>query len=166
LRELTLRVAAPEDAARVSAVLAASYGTLWQGAYEPDALAAVLPLVSRARPELLASGRYFLALRGEALVAVGGWSLEDPASGAVVPGQGHVRHFATHPDHLRQGAAGLILRRCLAEAEAAGVAEMMCLASLPSEGFYAAHGFSTLRREETRIGGRFLLPSLLMRRVA
>jgi GNAT superfamily N-acetyltransferase len=162
-KAITLHVATPADAARVAEVLAASYGTLWRGAYAEDALAAVLPLVSRARPELLASGRYFLAQRGDALVAVGGWSLEDPASGVVLPGQGHVRHFATHPDHLRQGAAGLILRRCLAEAEAAGVAEMLCLASLPSEAFYAAHGFRTLRREETRIGGRFLLPSLLMR---
>ncbi len=161
---LTLRVATPEDAARVSEVLAASYGTLWRGAYAEAALAAVLPLVSRARPELLASGRYILALRGEAVVAVGGWSPEDPASGVARPGQGHVRHFATHPAHLRQGAAGLILRRCLEEAQAAGVREMLCLASLPSEAFYAAHGFVTLRREETRIGGRIVLPSLLMRR--
>ena len=161
---ISLRVATPEDAARVSAVLAASYGTLWQGAYAAEALAAVLPLVSRARPELLASGRYFLALNGEVLVAVGGWSLEDPATGRAMPGQGHVRHFATHPGHLRRGAAGLILRRCLAEAEAAGVTEMLCLASLPSEAFYAAQSFRTLRREETRIGGRIVLPSLLMRR--
>jgi GNAT superfamily N-acetyltransferase len=161
---LTLRVATPEDAARVSEVLASSYGTLWRGAYAEEALAAVLPLVSRARPELLASGRYFLALRGEAVMAVGGWSPDDPASGVTQPGQGHVRHFATHPAHLRQGAAGLILRRCLEEAQAAGVREMLCLASLPSEAFYAAYGFVTLRREETRIGGRILLPSLIMRR--
>ena len=164
MAELTLRVAVPEDAARVSAVLAASYGTLWEGAYPAEVLAAVLPVVTRARPELLASGRYFLAIRGAAVAAVGGWSLEDPATGLAAPGLGHVRHFATHPDHLRQGAAGLILRHCLDEARAAGVTEMLCLASLPSEGFYAAQGFETLRRVETRIGPGLVLASVLMRR--
>ena len=124
----------------------------------------MLPLVTRARPELLASGRYFLALEGEEAVAVGGWSMEDPATGMAQPGLGHVRHFATHPAHLRKGAAGLILRRCLAEAEAEGLGEMLCIASLPSEGFYAAHGFRTLRCEETRIGGRASIPSVVMRR--
>lgn len=165
MAELTLRVARPEDAARVSEVLAASYGTLWRGAYADEALSAVLPVVTRARADLLASGRYFLALRGAAVAAVGGWSLEDPATGLAVPGVGHVRHFATHPDHLRQGAAGLVLRHCLDEARAAGVREMLCLASLPSEGFYAAQGFSTLRRVETRIGPELVLASLLMRRM-
>ena len=122
----------------------------------------VLPLVTRARPELLSSGRYFLAQDGEAPVAVGGWSLEEPGSGEVRPGLGHVRHFATHPAHLRKGAASLILGRCLAEARAAGQREMLCVASLPSEGFYAAQGFRTLRREEARIGGRISIPSLVM----
>lgn len=164
LAELTLRVAVPEDAARVSAVLAASYGTLWEGAYPAEALAAVLPVVTRARADLLASGRYFLAMRGDAVAAVGGCSVADPASGVAKPGEGHVRHFATHPDHLRQGGAGLILRRCLDEARAAGVTEMLCLASLPSEGFYAAQGFETLRRVETRIAPELVLASVLMRR--
>ncbi len=70
---------------------------------------------------------------------MGGWSLEDPAT-------------------------GLILARCLGEARAAGVREMLCLARLPLEGFYAAQGFSTLRRMETRIGPEHVLASLLMRR--
>ncbi|WP_431303890.1 hypothetical protein [Sediminicoccus sp. BL-A-41-H5] len=86
MRELTLRVAAPEDAARVSAVLAASYGTLCRGAREPEALDAVLALVSRERPELLASGWSFLALRGDVVAAFGGWSLEDPGSGVAEAG--------------------------------------------------------------------------------
>ncbi len=75
---LRLRVAVPEDAARISQVLAASYGTLWQGAYPPEVLAAVLPLVSRARPELLASGRYVLALRCAARRGGGGGGRLEP----------------------------------------------------------------------------------------
>ncbi|MEI6161813.1 MAG: hypothetical protein WCP77_18410, partial [Roseococcus sp.] len=76
MAKLTLRPTTAADTALVAGILAASYGTLWQGAYSAEALAVVLPLVTRARPELLASGRYFLAQEGEAAVAVGGWSLE------------------------------------------------------------------------------------------
>ena len=39
------------------------------------------------RPELLASGWSFLALRGDVVAAVGGWSLEDPGSGVAEAGR-------------------------------------------------------------------------------
>jgi hypothetical protein len=44
----TLRVATPDDARKVSDVLAASYSTLYRGWYRDDVLAAALPAMTRA----------------------------------------------------------------------------------------------------------------------
>lgn len=158
----TLRVAAPDDARQVSDVLAASYSTLYRGWYRDDVLAAALPAMTRARPELLASGRYFVCERKGRAVACGGWSLGDPRGGAA-EGRGHIRHFGTHPDFLGQGCAGAMIERCFAEARAEGCKEMECLSSLTAEAFYAGRGFKTVAATSISVGGA-AFACMLMRR--
>ena len=139
--EASLRVAQPDDASAISAVLLASYSTLYRGWYTDDVLEIALPAMTRANPLLIASGRYFVAEIAGRIVSCGGWSAEKPGGGGAIPRLAHIRHFATDPDHLNRGCGGAILRRCLAEAAEAGFAEMETISSLTAEAFYARHGF-------------------------
>lgn len=157
-----LRAATSDDARKVSDVLAASYATLYRGWYRDDVLAAALPAMTRARPELLASGRYFLCERMGRAVACGGWSLAPPQGGAEA-GRGHLRHFGTHPDHLGLGCGSAIVERSLEEARDAGCVEMEVLSSLTAEAFYAGRGFKTISAAAATIGG-VPFACMLMRR--
>ena len=148
----TLRTATPDDARKVSDVLAASYSVLYRGWYRDDVLANALPAMTRANMQLLSSGRYFLCERGHAAIACGGWSLGSP-QGTAEPGRGPLRHFGTHPDHLGLGCASAIVERCLAGARAAGCTGMEVLSSLPAGAFYAGRGFKTVSAAAATIGG-------------
>jgi len=158
----TLRVAVPDDARKVSDVLAASYSTLYRGWYRDDVLAASLPAMTRARPELLASGRYFICEQEGSVISCGGWSLAPP-QGAKETGKGHLRHFGTRPDFLGKGCASAIVERCLDDARAAVCAEMEVLSSLTAEAFYAGRGFRTVSAAAVTIGGA-AFACMLMRR--
>ncbi len=158
----TLRVAGPDDARSVSEVLTASYSTLYRGWYRDDVLEAALPAMSRARPDLLASGRYFICERKGVVVSCGGWSLADPRGGADA-GRGHIRHFGTHPEHLGIGCASAIIERCFDEARAAGCKEMECLSSLTAEAFYAGRDFRPVAATQITVGGA-AFACMLMRR--
>jgi GNAT superfamily N-acetyltransferase len=158
-------VAGPADAEAVTALLAASYPALLAAAYTADVLAATLPLMTKAQPKLLASGTYYVAeVDGGSLAGCGGWTAETPGSGAVVPGVGHIRHFATHPDWTRRGIASAMLGRCVAEAKARGVTTMDAFATLSAEDFYRAHGFQTIGPIDVPMTPDVSLPSLWMRR--
>lgn len=159
---ILLRAATPADAQAVGDVLAASYSTLYRGWYRDEVLATALPAMTRARPELLASGKYFIVERQGRVASCGGWSLGAPAGGGQ-PGRGHIRHFATHPDHLGKGCAGAIISRCLDEARAEGLAGMECLSSLTAEAFYARHGFDAVAPTSVTVGGASFA-CILMRR--
>lgn len=158
-----VRPAQPEDAVAVTALLQASYPRLMTQAYGPDVLAAALPAMTRANPALLASGTFHVAEQAGDLVGCGGWTAERPGSGEVVPGLGHIRHFATHPDWTGQGIGRSIFQTCYREATEAGVRHFDCYASLNAEKFYGALGFAIIEpvAVELRPGLRFA--SLLMR---
>ena len=162
LTEITIQAARSGDQEVLSALLAASYASL-KGSYDPHGLDAALPYMSRANPKLLAGGTYYIAAIGGEPAGRGGWSMEKPGSGEIVPGIGHIRHFATHPHHMRKGVARSLLRRCLEEASAAGFRTMMCQSTLPAEGFYRSAGFRRLGIVEVELGPALLLPAVEMR---
>jgi GNAT superfamily N-acetyltransferase len=159
-----VRIAAPGDAEAVSAVLAASYEAAFPGWYAPDVLVVALPAMTRANPDLLASGSYFVAAIDGAIAACGGWTEATPGTGLVTPGVGHVRHFATHPAALRRGLAGAILAACIDQARARGITTFDCFSSLAAEAFYAAQGFEALRRGAIPLGPAAAFPVVAMRR--
>ncbi len=126
-------------------------------------MAQILPLISRANPLLLNSGMFYVATAGRGnIVGCGGWSIRAPKIGVKMNSQGNIRHFATHPDWLRQGIGAGILRRCLTEAKAQNMERMNCHSALGAELFYGACGFSAIKRIDVPITSKFSFPATLM----
>jgi N-acetylglutamate synthase-like GNAT family acetyltransferase len=163
MTEFEVRVAVAADADAVSALLKDSYERLLRDHYAAGALAAALPLMTRARPDLLTSGTYFVGQRRHEIVGCGGWTQAGPA-GSDAPGRAHIRHFATSPASIRTGVGRTILQRCLAEMRDAGAHEAECLSTLMAEPFYASQGFERVGVETVRLGGTVDFPAVKMRR--
>ena len=101
MTQLAIRVATPADREMLDGLIAASYATLDDGLYDRAALAAAMPAMSKANPKLLGSGTYYIVEIDGEPAACGGWTREAPHTGMIEDGVGHIRHFATHPAHLR-----------------------------------------------------------------
>lgn len=141
---LSLRTARPMDLSAVDALLARSYPASLKGDYPPSLLATALPLISIARPSLLASGSYYVIDREGVPVAAGGWTRGDPWGGAGVAGIGHVRHVATDHRFQRQGIGRRLMGHVMALARGAGITRLECYATLTARPFYAAMGFAEI----------------------
>lgn len=160
---VTVRPATSADEDVVSAILEASYTNLWQGHYAEADLEALLPMVTRAQPQLLASGRYFLALSEDQYAGCGGWSLAVPGpSGKIIPGCGHIRHFAVHPDYLRKGVGRALYDACLSQARDEGLARLEAWSSLQAVPFYERLGFKVIEHFTLDFSGGGGLASVRM----
>jgi N-acetylglutamate synthase-like GNAT family acetyltransferase len=163
--DFATRIATPDDAVAVQALLQASYPVLMASAYDKAILDPALELMTKANRSLLASGTYYVAeARGGLVVGCGGWTRERPGSGELEAKLGHIRHFATHPAWTNRGIGRAIYQLCEAGARSAGVATFECHASLNGEGFYAALGFESVRRIDIEFAPHVALPCVLMRR--
>ncbi len=161
----TIRVATPADKDAVAAVLTASYPALMSPAYDEAVLAAALPLMTRPNPALLDCGTYYLAVtERDGVVGCGGWTRERPENSEVIGELAHIRHFGTHPAHIRRGIGRALFDRCAEVAAAAGMRRFECNAGLNAVSFYAALGFRTVRLVEIPMGPDVRLPSLVMER--
>jgi GNAT superfamily N-acetyltransferase len=136
-RAIAIRATTAEDLPAVDALLARSYPALLKRDYPPSLMVTAVPLLARARPELVSSGTYYIAedAAGRAL-AVGGWT-----PGRRVAHRGEVRHVATDPGAVRRGVGGALLAHALAEAASAGIRQVDCLSTLGAVPFYRAAGF-------------------------
>lgn len=148
----------------LTALLTAAYAALDGAAYERVRLAAAMPVMSRANPKLLASGTYYVAESQGEPAGCGGWTPDKPGSGEIVDGIAHIRHFATHPNHLRKGIARMLLDRCISEAAAAGMKLLKSQSTLLAEPFYAAAGFRRVGTIEVEMGSGNMLPAIDMER--
>lgn len=159
----SVRAATPADAVAIGALLSASYGRLFAPAYDEALLARALPLLTMANPVLIASGRYFLVERaGPGALGCGGWSDTGPGGVALPPGTAHLRHFATHPDHLGRGVGRLLYRECARTASAAGITAFHVYASLNAVPFYARLGLAALGQRDIVIAPGLVLPAVEM----
>jgi len=139
-----LKVAELADAKRVTDLLHACYPVLWRDAYEPAILDAVLPLFCEANPVLLASGTFFVVTEGttgRALGAGGWYPTQGGGDSTEIPGEGHVRHFAVHPETQRQGVGRMVMEATLASAKEHGVHTLHCTSSVTAGAYYQAFGF-------------------------
>ncbi len=150
---ITLRPTTETDIDAVSQVLAASYSTLLAADYPAQALSIIVPLISRAKIELVSSGTYFAAEKNGQILAVGGWTKTRPGTNETLEGLGHIRHVATHPEHVRKGAAGLIMTRCLSDARATGMTAMECLSTRTAMPFYSKFGFAVVVERDVLVAG-------------
>ncbi len=156
IQNLTLRLARPDDLAAVDALLARSFPRLLKPDYPPSIMVTLVPIIARARPGLLASGRYFVVDDGAGRVlGAGGYSLA---------GFGHaeIRQVATDPDAVRQGIGRRLLRGVFAAAEAEGVQGYVCLATRTAVPFYTAMGFRVLGPVEVPILPALAFPAVRM----
>ena len=138
----TLRLARPDDLTAVDRLLQRSFRLL-RPDYPPSVMVTVVPMLARARPELLASGRYFVVEGAGRLLAAGGYSKR--AGGA------EIRHVAVDPDVARQGVGRQVMLGVFQAAEAEGVRRYMCLSTLTAVPFYAALGFQATGQIEMQL---------------
>ncbi len=161
---ITIRRAGPGDLAAVDRLLARSYPRLLSADYPPSVMVLAVPIIARARPELLASGRYFLAVDAAGrVVGAGGWSLARPRGGSDPSADtGHVRHVATDPERTRQGVGSKLMLKVLADAARAGVRRMECLSTRTAVPFYAALGFRTVGPTDAPLQPGIVFPAVRM----
>lgn len=157
------RAARQADADGVGRLLSRSYPALMAEAYAPGILDVALPLMTRAHPGLLASGRFGLIEGPDGPIGCGGWSREALGSGEITPGLGHIRHFAVDPIHLGAGHGRSLYAWCARGARTEGIARFLCYASLNAEGFYAALGFERVEATSVMLAGTTAFPVVLMR---
>jgi N-acetylglutamate synthase-like GNAT family acetyltransferase len=155
---LTIRPATRHDIAAVDALLARSYPALLKADYPPSILVTAVPIISRARPELLASGTYFVAetAMGEILGA-GGWT---PGRA----GHGNVRHVVTDAAHLRRGIGRALFGTIFGTAREAGLHRLDCQATRTAVPFYRALGFAEIGPVEVPLAQGILFPAIRMTR--
>jgi len=145
VQPFSLRRATPDDLSALDLLLLRSYPRLLKADYPPSTLVTALPIIVRARPELLASGRYFVAVDGKdgQLLGAGGYSHAAPAPRGVAHGQreertGHIRHVVTDPDRLRAGIGRAVMTCVLMAAGAEGVTVFDCLSTRTAVPFWPA----------------------------
>ncbi|MFP4538570.1 MAG: GNAT family N-acetyltransferase, partial [Dichotomicrobium sp.] len=150
-----IRPATPRDREAVAALLRASYGTLLRDAYDAGVLERALPFLTRPNPSLLACGTYYIAeFSGLGPCGCGGWTFARPGDpqARIDATVGHVRHFATHPDAVRQGVGQCLMDTCVEVARGAGVRRLECVSTRQAVPFYRAVGFCVLAPVPVRLG--------------
>ena len=158
---IDVRVAGAGDVPGVDDLLARSYPRLLAPDYPPSVLVTAIPLIARAQPRLVRSGRYYVAVLGDAIVGAGGWSGRGP-SGEDAPGVAHVRHFVTDPDQTRRGIGSAILTTCFEAASEAGFQGMACYSTRTAVPFYAANGFEAKGEVEIPLRPGIGFPAIAM----
>jgi len=162
---LTVRPSVRADLAAIDALLARSYPALLKADYPPSVLVTALPIIARARPELVASGHYYVVVAEDgAIVGAGGWSTGAPGGGGGHPSIANIRHVVTDHRRTRQGIGRALMTRILGDARAAGARLADCLSTRTAVPFYEAMGFQTLGpcKVELRAGVSF--PAIQMQR--
>ena len=162
--DISIRVAHPDDAEAVTAVLQDGYPGPMASAYDAAILERALPAMTLANPALLASGTYHVAEVEGQVVGCGGWTFERPATGEIEPSVAHLRHFGTRARWAGRGIGRRLYERCEAEARAAGVTMFECYSSLNAELFYTALGFERIAPIDVAMSNGAVLPSVQMMR--
>ncbi|WP_341862359.1 GNAT family N-acetyltransferase [Gymnodinialimonas sp. 57CJ19] len=160
--EMTIRATNTADIAAVDALLAASYAVLLKPDYAPSVLVTCLPLITRAQPELLRCGTYYIAEGADGPLAAGGWSHGAPQGGVGPRDVGHIRHVVTHPKALRRGLARSLIERSFRAARTSGVRWMMCQSTRTAEPFYESMGFQRRGEIDIRLRPGISFPAVEM----
>ena len=124
-------------------MMSVSYPVQLKPDYPPSVLVLALPLISRAQPQLLRSGSFYLAVSEDGdILGSGGFSHPDPGGGRRQKGVAHVRHLVTDHRHTRRGIGRALMAHIEAAAIGQGVKLLGCLSTRTAVPFYAACGFS------------------------
>ncbi|WP_425041184.1 GNAT family N-acetyltransferase [Primorskyibacter sp. S187A] len=157
-----VRVSTPNDLMAVDALLSQSYPALLKHDYLPSVLVTALPLISRAQPQLLASGSYFVAELDDEIVGAGGWTMEAPGGKPGSRGVGHVRHVVTSHRHTRHGIGRALMSNVILHAKGCGMMKLDCLSTRTAVKFYEAMGFLQMGGIDVPLRPGITLPSIRM----
>jgi GNAT superfamily N-acetyltransferase len=151
--QVVLRIAGPDDAAAIDALMKESGAALFPAYYDERQTASAVRYVAQADPMLLADGTYFVLEAGGDLVGCGGWSRRD----RLYTGSGDfeddgrlldpltepakVRAMFVRGDWTRRGLGRRIIEECERAALAEGFRRLALLATLPGVPLYTACGF-------------------------
>ena len=155
---LTIRPSGRDDLAAVDALLARAYPRLLKPDYPPSVMVTALPILARARPELVGCATYYLAECAEVLVGAGGWTRLRWA------GTAEVRHLVCDDRQVRQGIGRALMARIFAEAGAAGIIRLDCQATRTAVPFYLAMGFEVIGAIEVALRPGITFPAVAMQR--
>ena len=163
VQTITLRAAAMADLDGIDRLLGRSYARLLAPDYPPSTLVLAVPRFARAQPELLTSGRYFVAEDAQGrILAAGGWSRRSPVGGLMDETAGHVRHVATDPSVARQGIGRMLMARVIGDACGEGMHWMDCVSTTTAVPFYRALGFRVVQPLELSLGMGISFPVMRM----
>jgi GNAT superfamily N-acetyltransferase len=158
--EPVLRIATPEDASRVEALMKESAAAIFPRFYDERQSESAIRFVAEADPMLLTDGTYFVLESGGELVACGGWSRRarpytgsgefddenrplDPSTEPAV-----VRAMFVRDDWTRRGLGRRIIEACETAARREGFRQLALMATLPGVPLYEACGFETVEQGE------------------
>jgi GNAT superfamily N-acetyltransferase len=173
--EPALRVATPEDADAIEALMKASAAALFPAYYDERQVASAIEHVAQADHLLLADGTFFVlhAPDGD-LAACGGWTRRDrlyTGSGAF-DGEGRILDPATEPakiramfvraDWTRRGLGRRIIDASEEAARREGYRRLALLATLAGVPLYRACGFEPLEDVDVVLTDGVVLPCVSM----
>ena len=165
------------DVPGLQRLIAQSGRELSAGFYTPAQADAITRHVFGVDTQLIADQTYFVIDQDGEMAACGGWSkrrtlfggdqakagpdpLLDPAHEAA-----RIRAFFVAPNRARRGLGTQLMKRCVAEASAAGFGTLELVSTLPGEPLYLASGFEIVERFELALPGSVQVPVSRMRRV-
>ena len=159
-----VRRATRADLSAIDLLLSDSYPRLLRPDYPPSVLVTALPLISRAQPDLVASGGYFVAERDGAILGAGGMTARAPGAERTRAGRGNVRHLVTDHRAVRQGIARALMERIVEAAHAQNLSALDCVSTRTAVPFYAAMGFRTLGEVDVALRNGVTFPAIRMER--
>lgn len=160
----TLRIATRKDITAVDMLLSRAYPRLLKADYAPSVLVMALPKISRAQPDLVTSGTYYLIEEDGVLLGAGGWTANAPGQGGITRGVGHIRHVVTDDRATRRGVGRKLMDFIAHTAREQGLRRLSCLSTLTAEPFYHAVGFKTLKPVTIPLGTGIDFPAIEMER--
>ncbi len=158
-RRVRIRPSSMKDFAAVDELLSRAYPKLLKADYPPSILVTALPLISRAQPDLLKCGTYYVAEIDGSIAGVGGWTPDRRVSTLA-----HIRHVGTDDRYQRRGIARAVVEHCLKTARANGFTQMECWSTRTAVPFYASLGFETLGPIDVPLREGITFPSIRMMR--
>jgi N-acetylglutamate synthase-like GNAT family acetyltransferase len=163
--KIRVRPAGPKDIPALDSMLFRAFDTLLRPDYPAEVLERAVPMMGRARVDLVVSGTYFVATDDKGrIVGAGGGPAAPPHGGEQQAHVGNVRHFGVDPDAARRGVASAVMERVIRDAAAHGVTQLDCLSTRSAVAFYKSMGFDVIGQAEVALARDVAFPVVRVRR--